>query len=231
MELAEIEAVLEAEGLRSRGGFHPAADEPVPEAADGRPAGTLILAGALGGSLWPAFSGSSKFADGRPDPLDRWSRRVIEGLATRLGATAVFPFGGPPHWPFQAWARRAEPLSPSPLGILIHPEHGLWHSYRGALVFARRIELPVSEPVASPCESCAEKPCLAACPVAAFSPAGYDVVACRGHLSSGAAEPCFAGACLARRACPVGPASRYGEDQARFHMTAFHRAVAGRRPG
>jgi len=29
------------------------------------------------------------------------------------------------------------------------------------------------------------------------------------------------GGCLARRACPVGPAHGYGETQARFHMAAF----------
>ena len=42
--------------------------------------------------------------------------------------SALFPFGGPPHFPFQQWARRAEPVHPSPIGLLIHPIYGLWHS-------------------------------------------------------------------------------------------------------
>ena len=37
---------------------------------------------------------------------------------------------------------RAEAVAPSPLGILIHPDYGLWHAYRGALAFAERLALP-----------------------------------------------------------------------------------------
>ncbi len=29
----------------------------------------------------------------------------------------------------------AEGLKPSPLGLLMHPEYGLWHGYRGAILF------------------------------------------------------------------------------------------------
>jgi len=61
---------------------------------------------------------------------------------------------------------QAEPLHRSPLGLLIHPEWGLWHSYRGALGLRERLDLPPHESVASPCESCRERPCLSACPVA-----------------------------------------------------------------
>ena len=28
---------------------------------------------------------------------------------------------------------RAEGLKPSPLGVLVHPDFGLWHGYRGAI--------------------------------------------------------------------------------------------------
>ena len=56
-----------------------------------------------------------------------------------------------------------------------HPELGLWHAYRGALAFAERLALAPVEPVASPCDDCAGKPCLAACPVGAFAASRYDV--------------------------------------------------------
>ena len=36
---------------------------------------------------------------------------------------------------------RAEGLKPSPIGILMHPQFGLWHAYRGALLFDVEIEL------------------------------------------------------------------------------------------
>lgn len=220
MDYAAVEAALLTVGLCARGGFHPRAGEGVPPLPDGRPAGTLVLAGSIGDSLWPAFAASAEFADGESDPLDRWSRRVLEAVSGRLGAAALFPFGGPPHHPFQRWARRAEPVAPSPLGLLIHPEFGLWHAYRGALLFAERFVLPPHEVGPRPCDSCRERPCLSACPVGAFDGFGYDVGACTERLRA-APLPCFETACLARAACPVGRDKAYGRAQSHFLMRAF----------
>ncbi|MGB3582584.1 MAG: hypothetical protein WBA40_15960, partial [Roseiarcus sp.] len=74
----------------------------------------IVLAGMAGRDSWSAFAASPEAADGADHPLDRWSRRVIEALARDLGALALFPFGGPLFWPFQQWARRSEPVHPSP---------------------------------------------------------------------------------------------------------------------
>ena len=128
MDLAQIKQRATDQGLILRGAFHPAAADRVPALADGRPAGTLVLLGNVGGSLWARFSAAPEFADGDPDPLNRWSERVIGALAEAFHAQALFPFGGPPYRPFIAWAKRAEPVSESALGMLIHPEHGLWHA-------------------------------------------------------------------------------------------------------
>jgi hypothetical protein len=193
---------------------------------DGALAGirTIVLAGMAGRDGWSAFAASPEAGDGADHPLDRWSQRLIEVLARKLGATALFPFGGPPFLPFQQWARRAEPVHPSPTGLLIHPRYGLWHSYRGALGF--REALAVSEPsaVPSPCDSCSERWCLKICPVSAFSGAGYDVAACVGHLTSAAGADCMGEGCRARRACPVGAEYDPGVEQANFTMRAFVRA-------
>ena len=112
----------------------------------------------------------------------------------------------------------------SPLGIVIHPEYGLWHAYRGALVFAERFDLPVAEQFAHPCVTCESKPCLTACPVDAFVSDLYDVAACASHIDTAAGEDCMNLDCRARRACPVGPGFRYQPGQAHLHMTAFLRA-------
>ncbi len=136
-------------------------------------------------------------------------------------ARALFPFGGPPHLPFGAWAKRAEPVAESPLGMLIHPDYGLWHAYRGALAFAATLDLPPRAERPRPCDTCAGRPCLSACPVAAFSEAGYDVAACTDHISAPAGADCMEAACRARRACPVGPEYAYEPAQARFHMKHF----------
>ncbi len=219
-----IEAVLAAiaeTGLVPRGALRLGDTEGAGPLAGVR---TLVLAGFAGRQGWDAFAGSAEAHDGADDPLDRWSRRVIERLARDLGGLALFPFGGPPFWPFQQWARRAEPVHPSPLGILIHPEYGLWHSYRGALGFGEALAIEEPAPSQSPCDSCRERPCLNACPVGAFSGGGYDVAACAGHLNEPAGADCMGAGCLARRACPIGASHAHGPGQASFTMRAFLRA-------
>jgi hypothetical protein len=224
MDMATIETALGREGLIARGGFHPEPGDSVPALDGGRQARSLVMIGNRGPDLWRAFAASPEFGtapDRLPDPLNAWSARVIGDLATEWGARALFPFGGPPHLPFVAWAKRAEPVAESVLGILIHPDYGLWHAYRGALVFAEEIALPARAERPRPCDDCTDKPCLSACPVGAFTAAGYDVAACADHLAVAAGADCMAEACRARRACPVGREYFYQPDQAQFHMVHF----------
>jgi hypothetical protein len=224
---AEVEAVSAAIrriGLVPRGAFLLEEGERTGALADIR---TIVLAGMAGREGWSAFAASSEVSDGLADPLDRWSRRVIEGLAGELAGRALFPFGGPPFLPFQQWARRAEPVHASPIGILIHPRYGLWHSYRGALGFSEKLAIAAPATVRAPCETCTGRWCLKACPVEAFSDAGYDVAACAGHLRSAAGADCMGFGCRARRACPVGAEHAYGPEQANFIMRAFLRGQDG----
>jgi len=214
--LSAIARALSRHGLILRGGFLPDAGE---EGLEG--AGTVLLVGNAGPAMWAAFA---PHIDGVPNPLDRWTKRVVDPIAEEFGARAVFPFDAP-HPPFQRWALRVETLHASPLGILIHPEYGLWHAYRAALLFAEALDLPPRSDAASPCESCAEKPCLSACPVGAFTGSAYDVPTCAAHIAKPEAD-CLAVGCHARNACPVGEEWRYPPAETRFHMQAFARSVA-----
>ena len=211
-----LSPALAAHGLILRGGFHPEPGEAGLETT-----GTVLLIGNAGRTMWRAFA---PHRDGGPDPLNRWTRRVVETIADGCGARAVYPFGET-LWPFQRWARRAEGLHSSPLGLMIHPEFGLWHAYRAALLFSERLVVPPPMATPSPCESCADKPCLSACPAGAFSGAAYDVGGCSSHLAS-ADSTCGDAGCHARDACPIGRSWRYEPAQIRFHMAAFARAVA-----
>lgn len=218
--LPSIAAAATPLGLAARGAFHPAPDElPRPEGT--APLRTVVLLGWIGGAQWPAFASSPEAADGAPDPLDRWSMRVVGVLAAELGAFALFPFAGPPWLPFQRWAARSEPVHPSPLGLLIHPEWGLWHSYRGALGFAQELDIPRPVRAQSPCDACLAKPCLSACPISAFAPGAYDVALCRGYVHTGGGRSCASAGCASRLACPVGRPHAYGPEQTAFHMRAF----------
>ena len=211
--LASLKHRLALHGLILRGGFHPDPEEGL--------GATLLLVGNAGAAMWQSFE---PHIDDLPDPLNRWTRNVVEPIAAEFGALARYPFGEP-HWPFQRWAARAETLHPSPVGLLIHPEFGLWHAWRAALVFTDLLPLPPRSAAPSPCESCVEKPCLQACPVGAFTGQSYDVPACAAHLASAAAT-CPEVGCHARNACPVGANWRYPDAQIRFHMAAFAGSVA-----
>jgi len=224
--LSELEAAVRDSGLSPRGAFHPGPEDAVPPLPDGRESRTLVMIGNIGSSLWEAFQAAPESRDGRPDPMNRWSARVITGLAAEVGGLALFPFGGPPYLPFLRWARRAEPLAVSPLGMTIHPDFGLWHAYRGAIALPSAVPLPPVAARPSPCETCADKPCLTACPVAAFSAAGYDVAACAAHVAAPEGRDCLDLGCRARRACPVARELHYRPEQARFHMEAFLAARA-----
>lgn len=212
-DIAAIRKTIEATGLLCRGGFHPAKRDRVP----GTP-GTLVLVGNAGPEMWAAFEAARRED---PDPLDAWTRRTLDGVARELGATALYPFQGPPYLPFQRWAMRAEPVYASPLGALIHPDYGVWHAYRGALAFVETIDLPPRDDRPSPCDTCKARPCLAACPVNAFGPEGYHVQDCVGHLAEPAGRECMETGCAARRACPVGQDFFYPAPQVQHHMERF----------
>lgn len=217
--IENLRAALAPHGLSLRGILHPADPPPL---ADGRPAATVMLVGHVGSAFWPAFSAWHAQHPDRADPLDNWSKAVVGPLADRLGATVWYP-SDPPYEPFQRWAQQAEGLKASPLGILVHPEYGLWHGYRAALGFAEAVTDPHPVPPRPhPCDSCAPRPCLASCPAGAVTAAGFDVAACRGHLATaGPGGTCLSQGCLARAACPVGAAHRYRPEHLRFHMAAL----------
>ncbi len=224
--IKELARALEPHGLLLRGLVNFTQGHGGPDLADSKPALTVVLVGNAGGSLWEPFSRWRKLQPdgGGTDPLDRWSAHVIGPLATRYGATAYFP-SDKPYQPFQQWAKQAEGLKASPLGILIHPVYGLWHGYRGALGFAEILDGGVEQRLQPhPCEICIGKPCLTLCPVDAIGMERFDVASCRSYLSSDEGKAgCMVTGCLAREACPVGAAHRYPAGQLRFHMQALKR--------
>jgi epoxyqueuosine reductase QueG len=199
-------------GFTPLGWFAPRPEDRVPEDAK-----FVILIGNAGPAMFTRFA---KERDIRSAKIDEWTETTLSTLAASLDARAVFPFSKP-HLPFLSWAKRAGSGFTSPLGLNIHPTYGLWHAYRAALLFRVAFDLPRAAAAGHPCESCAGKPCLSACPVRAFSIAGYDTRTCATHLRSQQGTPCMSGGCLARHACPVGQAHAYHPVQAQFFMKAF----------
>ncbi len=225
-ELTDLSAALRPHGMLIRGGFALTEDDErglvgFPDLAAATRGRSLVLVGNAGPALYEAF-----FAGGQTsgaNPLDDWTRRMVMPIAARFGARAAFPSDGPPWLPFQRWAMRAEGVKASPLGVLIHPDFGLWHAYRAALVFDRRLDLGPAPFRAHPCDTCVARPCMTTCPVGAITAEGYAVDNCAQHVGGPEGEACRSIGCLARRACPVGPEHRYPDRALAFHMAAFLR--------
>ncbi|MEM1267572.1 MAG: ferredoxin [Pseudomonadota bacterium] len=204
-------ADVAGEGLQILGTLT-ARDGNLPEGA-----ASLSLLGPDGPAFWAIFEASPEALDGAPDPLDRWSVRVVGALAERAGGTAIFPFSGPPWHPFLRWAEATGRIYTSPVGLLVHPTEGLWVSFRGAVALPHTLSLPA---LPSPCVSCVDQPCRSACPAGAMVPEGYDVPKCKSHIEAPEGVACRSG-CRVRASCPVGIGRRTARQSA-FHMAAFH---------
>ena len=214
-QLSVISQRLAREGFTALGSFLVRESDAVP-AENARYA---VLAGNAGADMFARFS---KDCNRLEDRLDTWCRQVIDPIGHELGARVMYPFDRP-ALPFQKWARRAGAGFVSPLGLNIHPEYGLWHAYRALLVFDK---IPADSDLPrmvgrSPCDACATRPCLQACPVRAFDGKQFNAGLCRIYLMKRRGRDCLNNGCKARLACPAGKRYRYDREQMQFHMAAF----------
>ena len=181
---------------------------------------SLLLVGQGGQGYWPVFSHSPEYLDGEANPIDRWSQRIGDQLAVEYQGQALYPFTGPPYWPFLSWANAANSTAPSRLGMHLHRDYGLWHSYRFALVLPTDIDQKQASTYEAPCPSCKQM-CVSSCPVGAFNKQGtYDVVTCRAYVRDNPNSHCFTNGCQARLACPEGQGS-HELAQHQYHMQVF----------
>ena len=213
MTLAAIAARARPHGLAPLGAFHPAPDDGAPEGC-----GTLVLLGPDGPDFWPRFRASPEYRDGAPDPLNRWSERVIGGPGHRLRRAAALPLRRPALAPFTAWARRNGEAGSRRSACSCTPAPA------SSSPSAARSRSPPASPSRRPPRAPATpapRPASTACPVGALAGGPYDLAACHGYLDTAPGRDCMDRGCAVRRACPVGQGLR-PEAQSAFHMAAFH---------
>ena len=178
----------------------------------------LLLIGNYGNALWQAMPAACL---SRPHPVDSFTTdcvtRALEKQVAKDSWSLLFP-----HTPddinlsLQQLGALAGWHHPSPLGIGINKNLGLWFAYRAVVVLNVQLnELPpVRRPWSeeSPCIACEYTPCVTACPASALtSDKSPDLTACVNHRIT--SESSCASTCLARVACPVAPQWQYQSKQ------------------
>jgi len=116
---------------------------------------------------------------------------------------------------FRSLARQAGLGLQSHMGLIIHPEYGLWISFRAAILTTE--QLPLTEPVTnnSPCYDC-PKYCEKNCIGAAFVDTQFSINRCsKFHKESYLCHK----QCNSRAACPVGIQHQHSEVQQCFHSS------------
>lgn len=219
-----VAQALSAHGLILRGGFDFTDGDDRPAGPSGEPASAVLLVGSSGSGWWRHFQAWRALRpEGEAHPLDSWAREVAGRVAADAGAQLLMP-SDRPYAPFQQWAMRAEGLRPSPLGLLMHPDYGLWHAYRAALLFdvpfGQEPDQHADKPIHL-CDACVGKACLKACPVDAHSTDGFAYHRCLDHVRGPLGWPCRDGGCLDRNACPYGAGWRYPAEVQAFFQRAF----------
>lgn len=175
---------------------------------------SLILFGNGGPGFWRAFQ-HNRSAD--EHPVDAFSRQVAcEFMARRfpaVGFSVLYP--GASVVPLQSLGRLVGWHHESPMKVGINDTWGLWYAYRALILV--EAELP-SSPVVnslSPCATCTDKPCIAACPSHALEQAEMRLERCIDFRLQD--DSVCSHQCLARWACPVAPEQRYDPEQAQYH--------------
>jgi len=174
----------------------------------------LVLLGHAGKRLWQAIAENGWI---EPDPIDTFSVLVARQFIGEYLKSPAWELLYPTSLnislmdlgEYLGWS------NPTPLGLGIHPEYGLWWAYRVA--FLLDYPLPITPPDSrgSPCRQCQAQPCLSACPVGATDTSGIDWLQCATYRVMPAST--CADRCQARLACPVGPQYQYPIPQIKYH--------------
>ncbi|MDJ0956589.1 MAG: hypothetical protein QNI91_07020 [Arenicellales bacterium] len=175
---------------------------------------SLILIGHSGNMMWRRLH---EQADKGRDPVDEFSVFYAKLFVEKYldGCAYVVLYPGELPIPLQQLGELAGWQHRSPLGLGINKVSGPWFGYRAALLVGIKLPAMVDLPGESPCEQCADKPCITTCPANALSASRLPNVSACVDYRLQKRSPC-AQQCIARLACPVGSEFRYCDEQINY---------------
>lgn len=183
----------------------------------------LILIGNAGPTLWRAVQQAGVAA---ADPIDDFSvdavRRWFAANCGERYHVLIYPAARSVG--LQSLGALAGWHHASPFMVGIMANWGSWFGYRVALLADSRLTPTPPLTAPSPCDSCAHRVCVSACPAGAMDGGRFALDTCLAYRRR-ADSRCRA-RCIARLACPVGVEHRYDEAQIR-HSYLRSLAVIG----
>ena len=151
-----------------------------------------------------------------PDPIDQFTHTQVTAWLERHHPTRRFHFvyPGATLLGLQRLGTLAGWHHPSPFMVGIDSEWGSWFAYRAVVLTDTDLPPTTRREGASPCDTCAGRMCVSACPAGALTQ-GFNLTACMSYrLSPGSS---CQDRCVARNSCPVGADHRYSDAQIRYH--------------
>ena len=175
---------------------------------------SLILIGHSGNTMWQKLHEKGKKGQ---DPVDKFSVFYAELFVEKYldDCEHVVLYPGELPIPLQRLGALAGWHHSSPLGLGINSVFGPWFGYRAALLVRAKLPVIMDPSGESPCEQCADKPCISTCPAKALSESELPNISICVDYRMQERSPCEL-QCLARLACPIGPEFRYCEEQLNY---------------
>lgn len=182
--------------------------------------GSILLLGQAGKLFWPAYTASQPTGD---DPVDNYSAEVSDQiLAKHLPDTQrqkLFPNSECPV-NMMALGRELGWHTPSPLGLGIHQQYGLWSAYRAVWWLDTEPDTTTAntqtKPTGNICADCKTQECVRHCPAEAVTHGSMpDITRCADYRYQ--PDSTCQSACQARLACPVAAEHRYSDEQIAYH--------------
>ena len=182
----------------------------------------LILIGHAGRQLWQSVQESGLESN---DPIDAFSVRTVQGWFARCAPQNRYEIIYPGDAPIglQRLGQLAGWHHASPFMVGVDPKWGSWFAYRALALADTAFEPSRPQQSAHPCDSCAGRPCVAACPAGALAGGQFDLHKCITERKRDGSD--CKSTCLARTSCPVGEAHRYCDAQMRHIYSLSLQAI------
>ncbi|MBW7903555.1 MAG: hypothetical protein H3C26_18960 [Rhodocyclaceae bacterium] len=180
----------------------------------------LLLVGHGGRRLWERVQAAGLASE---HPIDDFTRAAVAAwFAAQLPGcawTLVYPGDAPVG--LQALGRLAGWHHESPFRVGVNADWGSWFAYRAVALVDADLPATPLQAGASPCLSCDDRPCIAACPAGALSAREFSLQKCIAYRRRPDSR-CRV-TCVARTSCPVRPEHRYDDAQIAY---SYSRSLA-----